>query len=125
MSETRPAIRLYYLPQSFPCGPQSSCCGPVGQSEEELREYIIQLESGLPGVQVQTVDVSKKLSLERDQPAVKLLNTFGLAACPVITLNGEVVSMGPPSIPELISALRVKLADHLRDAPQANPGVAG
>ncbi len=109
MSDTNSTIRLYYLPQSFPCGPQSSCCGPVGQSEEELREYIAQLESKLPGTRVQTIDVSKKLSLASDLPAIKLINTFGAMACPIFTVDGEVVSMGPASLPELIETLRAKL----------------
>lgn len=110
MSETSSMIRLYYMPQSFPCGPQSSCCGPVGQSEEELREYVVQLESSLPGVKIQPVDISKKLNLGRDLPAIKLLNTFGAAACPIFVLGEDVVSVGPPSMPELANLLREKLA---------------
>lgn len=108
MRDTDSVIRLYYLPQSFPCGPQSSCCGPVGQSDEELRQYLIQLESNLPGVKVQTIDVTQKLSLGRDLPAVKLLNTFGAAACPIFMVRGEVVSMGPPSLSQLVEQLKVK-----------------
>lgn len=112
MRETDSIIRLYYLPQSFPCGPQSSCCGPVGQSDEELRQYLIQLESNLPGVKVQTIDVSQKLSLGRDLPAVKLLNTFGAGACPIFMVRSEVVSMGPPSLPELVELLKAKFEAH-------------
>ncbi|NWG13456.1 MAG: hypothetical protein HXY20_07990 [Acidobacteria bacterium] len=110
MSETNSMIRLYYMPQSFPCGPGSSCCGPVGQSEEELREYVVQLESSLPGVKIQPIDMSQKLNLGRDLPAIKLLNTFGAAACPIFVLGGDVVSMGPPSIPELAHLLQERLA---------------
>lgn len=115
MTDANPTIRLYYFPQSFPCGPQSSCCGPVGQSEEELRSYIVELERNFPGIKIQTIDASQKLNTGRDLPAVKLLNTFGAAACPVIVLNGDVVSMGPPSMPELIELLRAKLS------PASNP----
>ncbi len=109
MNDANRTVRLYYLPQSFPCGPQSSCCGPVGQSEEELRGYLAELESHLPGVTVETIDVSQKLRLGRDLPALKLLNTFGAAACPIFVLDGEVVSIGPPSIPELAELLKAKL----------------
>lgn len=95
MSEAKATlIRLYYLPQTFPCGPQSSCCGPVGQSEEELREYVRLMEANLPGAKIETIDVSQKLNLGRDLPAVKLLNAFGAAACPIFALNHEVISMG-------------------------------
>jgi len=110
MNEAKRVIQLYYLPQSFPCGPQSSCCGPVGQSDEELRNYMIEVETLLPGVRVQTIDVSKKLNLGRDLPAVKLLNTFGPAACPIFALNSEVISIGPPSMPELVELVKAKLA---------------
>ncbi len=110
MSESNRVIRLYYLPQSFPCGPQSACCGPVGQSEEELREYVSQLESGLPGIKVEVIDVSQKLRVQRDQAAIKLLTTFGPSVCPIFALDGEVVSIGPPSMPDLIEEVKEKLA---------------
>lgn len=110
MNEVKPVvIRLYYLPPTFPCAPQSSCCGPIGQSEGELREYVGQIVKSLPGAQVQTIDVSQKLNLGRDLAAVKLLNTFGAAACPIFALDHEVVSMGLPSIAELIELLRAKI----------------
>lgn len=63
MSKAEAIIRHYYVPQTFPCGPQSSCCGPVGQSEDELRQYKTKLETRLPGVQVERIDVSQKLNL--------------------------------------------------------------
>lgn len=102
-------VRLYYQPQTFPCGPNSSCCGPVGQSEEDLRAYRQALEARLPGVPVELVDASQRLNLGRDLPVIKLLNTFGAAACPIFTVNGEVVSMGPPEMEELAALLKAKL----------------
>lgn len=102
-------VRLYYWPLSFPCGPQSSCCGPVGQSREEIENYVRQIESGLPGVKVETFDVSAKLRLERDRPVIKLVNTFGAAACPIFVADGEVISMGPPAMAELMELLRARL----------------
>lgn len=110
MSETNNnKVRLYFQPQSFPCGPQSSCCGPVGQSEEELREYRRALEAGLPGVELEVVDASQRLNLGQDLPVIKLLNTFGAAACPIFAVNGEVISMGPPVMDELVTLVKEKL----------------
>lgn len=110
MSETtNNVVRLYFQPQSFPCGPNSSCCGPAGQSEEELREYRRALEAGLPGVELELVDASQRLNLGRDLPVIRLLNTFGAAACPIFTVNGEVISMGPPALEELIPLIQEKL----------------
>lgn len=110
MSETLPVVRLYYLPQQFPCGPQSSCCGPVGQSAEEVGRYVDGLTATLPGIHVETVDASKKLNVRDHGPVIKLLNTFGANACPILTVGTEVLSMGPPMIPELVHLLRGRLA---------------
>lgn len=125
MSDSKPAVRLYYLPQSFPCGPQSSCCGPVGQSDEELRNCMMELESGIPGLKVETVDVSRKLSLDRDLPAVKLIRTFGPSACPIFVFDNQVVSMGPPSMPTLIAALQARIGSDGASAKQPASGAAG
>lgn len=102
-------VRLYYQPQSFPCGPNSACCGPVGQAEWEVLEYSARLEQELPGVKVEIVDASQRLNLGRDLPVIRLLNTFGAAACPIFTVNGEVISMGPPALEELIPLIQEKL----------------
>jgi hypothetical protein len=110
MSQAKSVVHLYYVPQSFPCGPQSSCCGPTGQSEEDVQRYVKELETRVPGVRVETVDASKKLSLGRDLPVAKLLNAFGVTACPIVALNGEVVSMGPPTLSELVKLVKEKLS---------------
>lgn len=110
MSEqNKTIIRLYYQPQTFPCGPNSSCCGPVGQSEEELQDYRRALEQAVPGVEVELVDVSQRLNMGRDLPVIKLLNSFGVAACPIFTVHNEVVSIGPPVMDELIAMVREKV----------------
>lgn len=100
---------LYFYPLSFPCGPDSSCCGPVGQSEEELKTYRERLQSQFPELVVEEVDVSKKLDLRQHGPVIRLLNSFGLAACPIFALNGEVISLGPPKLDELAALLRQRL----------------
>lgn len=108
---TEPAsVRVYYVPQTFPCGPQSSCCGPVGQTEAELAEYRDRLRDALPGVEVEAIDASRPLKLGRDAPVIRLLNTFGQAACPIFAVNGEVVSMGPPALDELVALIKARLA---------------
>lgn len=107
-------VLLYYVPQTFPCGENSTCCGPTGQSEEELQQYRAAIEQALPGVMVQTINVDKKsggkLSISRDMAVFKLLNNFGYAACPIFAVNGEVVSLGPPDTNELIGMIKEKLA---------------
>ncbi len=102
-------VRLYFAPQSFPCGPDSACCGPVGQSAEEVASLVTAIEAGVPGVSVETVDVSKPLRMDRDAPVFRLLNAFGLQACPMFGFDGEVISMGPPAVDELVALIRSKL----------------
>ncbi len=104
-----PLVRFYYAPLSFPCGPQSSCCGPTGQSEEDLNAWVNALKTSLPGLQVETIDATSQLDPQRDQAAMSLLNTFGAAACPLVAVDGEVVSMGPPKMDELTTIIRSKL----------------
>jgi hypothetical protein len=38
MNEKNKVIKIFTMKQEFPCGPQSTCCGPVGQTEEEISE---------------------------------------------------------------------------------------
>ena len=116
-----PTVLLYYVPQTFPCGQNSTCCGPIGQSDDELREYQSAIERNLPDVRVERVNVSKeaggKLKMGRDMAVIKLLNSFGYQACPIFALDGEVVSMGPPAMDELVALLREKLSAKTRAGP--------
>ncbi len=109
MAENSKTVRLYFAPLTYPCGPQSDCCGPVGQSEEDVAAWKKAVEDALPGAQVETIDVSKPLRLGRDGAVVRLLNNFGHQACPIIAVDREVVSMGPPNLDELIPLIRNKL----------------
>lgn len=109
MNKAKIILRLYYLPLSFPCGPRSSCCGPVGQSEEELQQYVAELKAHVPGVDVQTVNVTERLDPRREEAVLKLLNSFGGVACPIFALDGEVLSIGPPLMSELIDMLKGRL----------------
>lgn len=110
MTGSSRTIRLYYLPQSFPCGPSSSCCGPIGQSDEEIQGYIAGLQKVLGQVEVQTIDVTGRLDPVRDAAALRLLDSFGASALPIFAVDGEVVSMGPPSVDELVEILKGKVS---------------
>ncbi len=103
-------IRVYFVPQTFPCGPDSACCGPVGQTEEELQALAGDLVAAFPDIELEVIDAKGKLQMGRDLPVTKLLNTFGAAACPVVTLNGKVIAMGPPDMAELIELLKTELS---------------
>lgn len=34
MNKNDKVAKNFTMKQQFPCGPQSSCCGPIGQREE-------------------------------------------------------------------------------------------
>lgn len=123
-----PTVLLYYAPQAFPCGENSTCCGPTGQTEQELQQYRAAVEQALPDVQVQTINVDKasggKLKMNRDLAVFKLLNNFGYAACPIFAVNGEVISMGPPVIDELVGLVKEKLGATPRQAEDYEPRTA-
>lgn len=100
--------RIFTMPLQFPCGPQSSCCGPVGQSEEIITALRNAIE-GL-GLEVEVHDIYKtKIDIHQYPQIVRLLNTFGPMALPVITVDNEVASMGNAGINDIVSAVKAKL----------------
>lgn len=109
MAESGKTVRLYFAPLQYPCGPNSSCCGPVGQSEQDVAGWKRALEAALPGTPVETIDVSQPLRMGRDSSVIRLLNSFGHQACPIIAVDREVISMGPPKLHELVGLIQCKL----------------
>ncbi len=106
MSEQK-IVKIFTLEQQFPCGPNSSCCGPIGQNEEE----VMALKSAMEklGLEVEIYDVQKMKNLHEHPQVFKLFRTFGPQAIPVITVAGEVACMGQSEINETISAIKSKL----------------
>jgi len=106
MSE-RKTVKVFTMKQQFPCGPQSSCCGPIGQSEEEitsLKNAIEKLE-----IDVEICDIRKMKNLQENPQVFKLFRTFGPLAIPVITVGDEVACMGRSETNEVVSAIKGKL----------------
>lgn len=100
-------VKVFTLKQQFPCGPKSSCCGPVGQSEQEvmtLKNAIQEL-----GVDVEVYDMQKINNLQDHPQIFKLFRTFGPQAIPIITVAEEVACMGQSETGEIISAIKSKL----------------
>jgi disulfide oxidoreductase YuzD len=95
------------MKQQFPCGPKASCCGPIGQSEEEitvLKNAIEKLE-----FDIEVCDLQKMKNLHENQQIFKLISNYGPRVTPVITIGDEVVSMGQTEINEIILAIKSKL----------------
>jgi len=100
-------VKVFTMEQQFPCGPQSSCCGPIGQSEEEITS----LKNGIEklGIDVEICDIRKMKNLQENPQVFKLFRTFGPQAIPVITVGDGVACMGQSETNEIISAIKGKL----------------
>lgn len=100
--------KIFTLGQQFPCGPQATCCGPIGQTEHE----VLSLKNALEQIdlEVEVYDVQKtKVKLQDNPNVFKLLNTFGPMALPIITVESEVACMGNSTVSEVVSAVKAKL----------------
>jgi hypothetical protein len=107
MSANNKVVKIFTLEQQFPCGPKSSCCGPIGQSEEEVMALKNSIEK--LGLEVEICDVKNLERLQENPQVFKLFRTFGAQAIPVITVGEEVACMGPSETNEVVSAIKSKL----------------
>ena len=100
-------VKIFMYPQQFPCGPQSTCCGPVGQTKEEIQlvENAIKKEFNC---QIEIINVTDIDEMKNHVEVNRLLGSFGPSALPIITLGDEVVSMGNPLPEEAVSAIKGK-----------------
>ncbi len=94
--------------QEFPCGPQSSCCGPIGQSEEEVQKLKDAIETQL-GCEVEVINVTDGSKMKNHHQVVRLIRSLGPMSLPIIGLNGEVVSIGNPKPEEAVLAINEKM----------------
>jgi len=107
MNNNRSVI-IFMMPQQFPCGPGSSCCGPVGQTKEEIQSLKGAIEKET-GCQVAVLNVANGDDV-RDYPQiVRTLDSFGTGALPIIALDGEIVSLGNPTTEQAVLAVRDKI----------------
>ena len=107
MSEDKRIVRIFTMPQEFPCGEGSTCCGPTGQTEEEIAALKAALE-GL-GVEVEVHNVKNVEVLNEHPNVFKLLRTFGMGAVPILAIGDEIVGMSVVSVEEAVKAVQEKL----------------
>lgn len=99
--------KIFTMEQQFPCGPNSSCCGPIGQSEEEILKFKNGIEK--LGLKVEIYDIQKIKNLQEHPHVFKLFRTFGPQAIPVITVEDEIACMGNSDLLEAVVAVKAKL----------------
>lgn len=107
MNNKSKVARIFTLEQQFPCGPKSSCCGPVGQSQQEVTELKNAIEK--LGLEVEIYDVQKMKNLQENPQVFKLFRTFGPQAIPIITVGNDVACMGKSEISQTLAAIKSKL----------------
>ena len=108
MSDNKKEVKIFTMEQQFPCGPQASCCGPTGQSEQEVMALKNAIEK--LGLEVEVCDIQKMKNLQENPRVFKLFSTFGPQAIPLITVADEVVCIGRSfGIEETISAIKSKI----------------
>lgn len=99
--------KIFTIEQQFPCGPKSSCCGPIGQSKEEVASLKNEIEK--LGVDVEVQYIQNMETLEGHPQVFKLLRTFGPMAIPVITVGNEIACIGNSDVSEMVSVVKAKL----------------
>lgn len=100
-------VKIFTLEQEFPCGPKSSCCGPIGQSEQEVRSLKKSIEN--LGLEVEVYDLKRFDNLQQHPEVFRMFRSFGPGAVPIITVGEEVACVGKSNIEETVSAIKEKL----------------
>ncbi len=108
MHNTNNTVRIFMMPQQFPCGPQSSCCGPIGQTEEEIQVLKDSIQKEL-ALNVDVINVTEGKEMRDYLQIVRLLRSLGPMALPIIALNDEIVSLGMPEPQQAVSAIKEKM----------------
>lgn len=106
MSEQR-KVRIFTAPLQFPCGPGSTCCGPIGQSDDDVKKFsdaIINLN-----VAVEVYSIMEDGFAGRFPIIANLLGSFGPGIVPILAIGDEVISMGTPTPEEAVQAVKERL----------------
>jgi hypothetical protein len=107
MSSNNKIVRIFTAPLQFPCGPDAACCGPIGQSEEDVKKIADAIRDLGVGVEVYNV---MEDGFDRRFPSVaNLLGSFGPGIVPILAIGDEVISMGTLTPEEAVQAVKEKL----------------
>lgn len=110
MSQNSKVVRIFTMPLQFPCGPQAACCGPLGQSDEDIQNLKESIEKEL-SVGVEVKNVAKGEDMRDYRQISGLFRSLGSMSLPIIAIEDEVVSMGNPTPEEAVTTLREKIKE--------------
>lgn len=104
---TNKNLKIFMHPQEFPCGENSSCCGPIGQSEEQISSLKSSIEKEL-GCEANVLNVKNDDDMKNHPQVMQLFHSMGAAALPILALDDEIVSMGESDPEKVVAAIREK-----------------
>jgi hypothetical protein len=107
MSDNNKVVRIFTAPLQFPCGPNASCCGPTGQSEDDVKKLSNAIRNLGVGVEIQ--NIMEDGFAKRFPSVANLLGSFGPGIVPILAIGDEVISMGTPTPEEAVQAVKEKL----------------
>jgi hypothetical protein len=107
MPQDKPVVRIFTMPQEFPCGEKSTCCGAIGQTEEQIAA----LESSLAqlGTAVEVLNVKRMEVLKKHPNVFKLLRTFGMRVVPILAVGDQIVGMEFATLDQAVKAVQERL----------------
>ncbi|MCM8792710.1 MAG: hypothetical protein NC826_06220 [Candidatus Omnitrophica bacterium] len=107
MSSNSKIVKIFTLPLQFPCGPNSSCCGPIGQSQDDIKELTESIKN--LGVEVEIYDIMEEGFTRRFPNVANLLGSFGPGIVPILAIGDEIISIGTPTPEEAVQIVKEKL----------------
>ena len=106
MSNNNKVVSIFTAPLQFLCGPNASCCGPIGQSEDDVKKLSDAIRN--LGVDVEINNIMEDGFAERFPIIANLLGSFGPGIVPILAIGDEVVSIGIPTPEEAVQAVKEK-----------------
>jgi hypothetical protein len=96
MDKNNKLLKIFTVPQQFPCGPQSSCCGPIGLTEEEVNSLVESVKKVFDG-DIVVLNLLEPQIQKNNREVVSLVASLGWGCLPIISLDSKIVSVGKPS----------------------------
>lgn len=100
-------VKIFTMEQQFPCGPDAACCGPIGQSEDDVNKLSDAIRN--LGVAVEVHNIMEDGFAGHFPAVANLLGSFGPGIVPILAIGDEVISMGTPTPEEALQAVKEKL----------------
>lgn len=109
MDKNDKVLKIFTVPQQFPCGPQSSCCGPIGLTEEEVNSLVKSVKKVFDG-DIEVFNLLEPQIQKNNREVVSLVSSLGWGCLPIISLDSKIISVGKPSSDkELLETLKSQL----------------